>query len=219
MNKKWMVPLLFLALGLQILILVWVRGEYRTVQMEGTVYTIPVTVNFSPDFYEKNYLSLYVPIDKAQWIGATTPEEGEEVYVAISGSKEKEIQVLRAQRDPPDGDYILVRAKSLDGDVLHFDFPANRLYMDSGQLRRISVTELSERVRVRNPETGRVETRMKNTLRAVLSIKDGRVVIADLLVNGSPVAMSYTTVGTKADVKFATSEDNDEDKSIPMVGR
>lgn len=216
MKRTWLWILFLLAAAAQIFLLVWVRGEYRTVQAEGLEYTVPVNVNFTTDFYQRNYLSLYVPIDKAQWVSPTAPAVGEEVYVAISNGKNNEIQVLRAQIDQPEGDYILVRAKGLDGDVLHFDFPVSRLYLDGAQLRRVSVTELSERVRVENPDTHQIETRMKNSLVAILRIKDGRVVIDNLLVNGSPVTLSYTTVGTKADVKFATSG-REEDTTVPLV--
>lgn len=215
-RSRWLWIAFLLAAAAELFLLAWVRGEYRTVLAEGREYTVPVSVNFSENFYEQNYISLHVPIDKAQWTGAAAPAEGEEVYLAVSGGKDKEMQVLRAQPEqPPQGDYLLVRAKKLDGDVLHFDFPADRLYMDAADIRRISVTELAERVQVRNPDTDKVETRMKNALTAKLRVKDGRAVIEDLLVNGSPVTASYTTVGEIADVKYAASG-KEKDEFIPM---
>lgn len=215
MRRKWVWIFFLLAAAAEICLLVWVRGEYRTVLAEGKTYVTPVTVNFNENFYEKNYIPLHVPVDKTQWNSQAAPAEGEEVYLAVAGGKNQEMQVLRAQLEPPQGDWILVRAKRLDGDVLHFDFPADRLYMNAADIRKISITELAERVQVKNPDTGRVETRMKNALTAKLRVKDGRVVIEDLLVNGSPATAAYATVGQNADVKYAASG-KEKDEVLPM---
>ena len=216
MHRKWLWGAFALAAAAEVFLLVWVRGAYRTVEAEGAEYTAPASVQFTADFYDKNYISIHVPIDKAQWTGTVAPAEGEEVYLAVSGGKDKALQVLRAQSALPDGPYLLVRAKRLDGDVLYFDFPADRLYMDAEALRKIPVTELSERVQVKDPDTGRVETRMKNALTASLRVKDGRAVITDLLVNGSPVSAAFTTVGKIADVKYAASG-KEKDTVVPMA--
>lgn len=99
--------------------------------------------------------------------------------------------------------------------MLYFDFPADRLYMDEADRRKIPVTEVAERIQVRDPDTGRTETRMKNTLTARVRVKDGRAVITALLVNGSPVTAAFTTVGTNADVKYAASG-KEKDTVVPM---
>ena len=62
-----------------------------------------------------------------------------------------------------------------------------------------------------------LETRLKNSLSAEIRVKEGRAVITDLLVNGSPVKMAYTTVGEAASVKYA-ARDGEEDEFVPMAG-
>lgn len=99
------------------------------------------------------------------WNGKERPAAGDEVCLAVSGGEDHVMEALRAQPDRPSGDYVLVRVKSVDGDVVHFDFPADRLYLDAEDIRKISVSELSERVRVKDPETNRVETRLKTAFR------------------------------------------------------
>lgn len=89
----------------------------------------------------------------------------------------------------PGGNYIITRVESINdsGDVVRFAFPASRLYMSPEQLKKLSVVELSERVQVKDEKGKKVETRMKNEIYAQIKIKDGRVVISQALVNGSPV--------------------------------
>lgn len=217
MRKNWKWIAFLAAAAAEAALLFWVRGSFLVTAEEGTVYTAPVSVNFDQNFYNRNYIPLHVSVTKAMWNGKERPATGDEVCLAVSGGKDHVMEALRAQPDRPSGDYVLVRVKSVDGDVVHFDFPADRLYLDAEDIRKISVSELSERVRVKDPETNRVETRLKNSLSAEIRVKEGRAVITDLLVNGSPVKMAYTTVGEAASVKYA-ARDGEEDEFVPMAG-
>lgn len=194
MNKKWIWALFLLAGLAEVLSLAWIRGEYLTVREEGAEYITPVSVDFSKNFYETHYISLHIPLRKAMWQGDTPPEKGEEVYLAIRSDSDRRLEILHAQMDEPSGDYIRVRARGMDGDILHFDFPVERLYLPAEDIRRISVSELAERMQVRDPDTGKVVTRLKNEITARLRIRGGQLVIEDLLVNGSPVQAAFTTV-------------------------
>lgn len=193
------------------------RSDFRGVQAEGAEFITPVTVNFKRNFYESNYVALYVPVQKARWIGTERPADGERVYLSISKDSKNRLQVLHAQQERPRGDYITVRAKGLDGGMVHFNFPTDRFYMDAAQIRRLSISELAERVQVRDADTGKVVSRMKNSITARLRVRDGEVVIQDLLVNGNPIQESFTTVGTNADIKYASSE-KEKDRVIPAAG-
>lgn len=52
---------------------------------------------------------------------------------------------------------------------------------------------------------------MKNEMTALIHIKDGRVTIAKVLANNSPIEQTYTTVGKNINVKYATSgKDRDQ---------
>ncbi len=214
-KSKHLLWILFLAAALaEIGTLFWIRSDFFAVQGGGTAYTTAVTVNFRRNFYESNYISLHVPVDKARWLGMNAPAVGERIYLSISKDKENRLQVLHAQLEKPQGEYILVRAKGMDGDVVHFDFPTDRLYMDAADIQRLPISELAERVQVRDADTGKVVSRMKNSVTASLRVKEGRVVITDLLVNGNPIEKTFTTVGTNVKIKYASSE-KEKDQILP----
>lgn len=112
--------------------------------------------------------------------------------------------------------YIITRVVSASDGLVHFRFPADRMYMLPEQLKKLSVVELSERVQLKDKSGKKTETRMKNDLTALIHIKDGRVVISKVLANGSPVEQTYTTVGKNLSVKYARSG---KEKDAYSVGR
>ena len=79
------------------------------------------------------------------------------------------------------------------------------MYMSPEQLQKLSVVELSERVQVKNEEKETTETHMKNEVTALIHVKDGRVAVAKVLANGSPVEQTYTTVGKNMKITYAKS--------------
>lgn len=212
--KQWIRILFFLAALAEIGTLFVMRHDFYAVREEGTEYVTPAAVNFQRNFYESAYVSLHVPVDKARWIGENQPVLGERIYLAVTKDKEGRLQVLNGQLEKPSGEYITVRSKGVEGDVVHFDFPTDRLYMNAEELRRLPISELAERVQVRDADTGRVVSRMKNSITAAFRVKDGRVVITGLMVNGSPIQNTYTTVGTNVYIKYASSE-KEKDQIIP----
>lgn len=215
MRKKFTWIVFALIAAAELLALWWIRGDYYTVRDEGAVYITPAAVDFRNNFYENNHISLHIPITAARWRGKEMPAAEEEIYLVINRDKENVLTVLHAQKEKPASDYILVRAKSIEGDTVHFEFPAERLYMDAAALRKLSIPELAERVQVRDADTGRVVSRMKNTITAELRVRDGKVVIKDILVNGNPVRTAYTTVGTNVNIEYANGE-REEDKITPV---
>ncbi len=217
MNKKIVWIAFFLIAVAELFLLVWIRGSYRTVEAEGKEFLTPVSVDFGENFYESNYMTLHVPIQKALWKEANEPVKGETIYISIRENDKKELEVLQAQLEKPSGDYIKARAAGMDRDIVHFAFPVNRLYMSADELARVPVSELAERVQVKDPDTGRTVSRMKNDIKAQLRIKDGEVVIQNLLVNGNPIQTTFTTVGKNVNIKYANSE-KEKDQIIPAGG-
>jgi len=195
MNKKMRWGCFLLAVAAEIGFLFYLRGSYYGIKEEGAEYITPVSVNFSQNFYESNYIPLHIPVQKAVWRGDKKPAPGEAIYLPIRKDAENRLEIMHAQREKPAGGYIEARVKGVEGNLVHFDFPQDRLYMAAEDIQKISVSELAERVQVRDEETGKAVTRMKNDITARLRIKDGDVVIDELLVNGSPVTETYTTVG------------------------
>lgn len=214
MNKKVLWAVFVLVAAAELFLLVWIRGEYRTVEAEGKEFLTPVAVDFRRNFHETNYIALHMPIQKAQWKDANEPVVGEEIYISIRENDQKQLEVLGAGLTKPSGDYIKARATAMDKDIVHFDFPADRLYLSSADLARVPVSELSERIRVKDPDTGKTVSRMKNEITARLRVKDGHVVIQDLLVNGNPIQTTFATVGKNVNIKYATS-DKEKDQIIP----
>ena len=100
------------------------------------------------------------------------------------------MEITGAQDTRPGGDYLITRVLSYIDGMVHFHFPADRMYMSPEQLAKLSIVELSERVQVKNEQ--------KKT-------KDGRAVIAKVLANGSPVEQTFTTVGKNINVTYAKS--------------
>lgn len=204
MNKRIALILSVTAL-LQFLFLFWMRWDFHLAADKGVSYDVPISVDFSSNFYEKNYISLNVPVTKAQWQGANPPARGETMYIAVGKDAEGIMYVKWAQLQPPSGDYITVRAEGYEGGVVYFHFPMDRLYMTADDLQKIPVSELAERVRVKNPETGRIETRPKNTITGRFRLYEGRAVFTDILVNGVSVHDAFTTVGVNKQVTYAVS--------------
>lgn len=210
-QKKFSLILLVLVLAVEIISLVWIRGDYRSVMEQGKEYQVPAQIDFKGDFYHRNYLALSIPYTEAPWRGTVTPEQGEEVYLALDKDKDGMMTITGASDGKPVGDYLLVRVSSyLDGNV-YFTFPATRMYMSQEQLKKLSVVELSERVQVKNEISKKTETHMKNEVTALLHIQDGRAVVAKVMANGSPIEQTFTTIGKNINVKYAKSpEERDQ---------
>ena len=205
MNKKIKWILFALVALLQIICLIWTRGYYGSALIDGSEYEVPANIGFHGEFYEKNYLPVHIPLNEAVWKGGHTPEKGETVYLSL-GRDDKGMMVISGGSDKkPESDYITVRVLySADGKV-YFNFPADRMYMTLEDLKKLPVVELSERVEIKNKETGKTETRMKNEITALIRVKDGRVAISKILANGGPVEKTFTTIGKNLSVKYATS--------------
>lgn len=213
MNKKILWGCFLLTAAAEIGSLFYLRGSYYSTKEEGTEYITPVSVNFDKNFYERNYITLHIPAQKAAWRGDRKPETEEAVYLPVRKDAENRLEIMHAQREKPAGDYIAARVKGVEGNSVTFDFPQDRLYMSAEDIQKIPVSELADRVQVRDEETGKTVMRMKNDLTARLRIKDGDVVIEDLLVNGGSVAETYTTVGKTTPVKYASSEADEPEKN------
>ena len=205
LNKKFALLLLAVVALVEIVSLVWIRGDYRNTMLDGAEYQVPANIDFKGDFYHKNYLSLTVAITEAAWKGRAIPEAGEEVYLSLSKREAGFMEITGATGEKPAGDYIAVRVMSYVGGTVYFKFPADRMYMSPEQLQKLSVVELSERVQVKNEERETTETHMKNEVTALIHVKDGRVAVAKVLANGSPVEQTYTTVGKNMKITYAKS--------------
>ncbi len=69
MTRRNKIILLLILLALECVLLFWCRNRYMTVLSSGTVYESPASVDFKPDFAERNYLSVYIPVTSAVWVG------------------------------------------------------------------------------------------------------------------------------------------------------
>lgn len=207
MTKK-MSLLLFLAAALcEIIFLVWMRSDYRSTLLDGAEYEVPASIHFQGAFYERNYLPVTINISEASWQGEGGVQAGQEIYLVIARDDSGRLIVDHGQPDKPSHDsYILARADNLADGNVYFRFPADRMYMLPEQLKKLSVVELSERVRVRDEATKEIRDRMKNEVTAQIHVKDGRVAIGKVLANGVPVEQVFTTVGKNLHVKYATGE-------------
>lgn len=215
-SKKLSLILLALVFVIEAGALFWIRGDYRSTMLDGAEYEVPAAIDFKGDFYGRNYLPIYIPLTEAPWKGSVTPEKGQEIYLSFDKNSEGMMELTGASDRKPGGMYIITRVISASDGLVHFNFPADRMYMLPEQLKKLSVVELSERVQLKDKTGKKTETRMKNDLTALVHIKDGRVVISRVLANGSPVEQTYTTVGKNLSVKYARSG---KEKDAYSVGR
>lgn len=215
-SKKLSLILLALVFVIEAGALFWIRGDYRSTMLDGAEYEVPAAIDFKGDFYGRNYLPIYIPLTEAPWKGSVTPEKGQEIYLSFDKNSEGMMELTGASDRKPGGMYIITRVISTSDGLVHFIFPADRMYMLPEQLKKLSVVELSERVQLKDKTGKKTETRMKNDLTALVHIKDGRVVISKVLANGSPVEQTYTTVGKNLSVKYARSG---KEKDAYSVGR
>ena len=79
MNKKIKWILFALVALLQIICLVWTRGDYRSALIEGSEYEVPANIGFHGEFYEKNYLPVHIPLNEAVWKGGNMPFPAEAI--------------------------------------------------------------------------------------------------------------------------------------------
>ena len=215
-RKKQAAILLLVVFVIEAASLLWMRGDYRSVMLDGAEYQVPAAIDFKGDFYGRNYLPLYIPLTEAQWKGNVTPEKGEEIYLSFDKDSEGLMEITGASDVKPGGLYITTRVISASEGLVRFHFPADRMYMSPEQLKKPSVVELSGRVQVTDETGKKAETRMKNDLTAVIHVKDGRVAISRVLANGSPIEQTYTTVGKSLNVKYARGP---KDKDRHNVGK
>lgn len=215
-SKKLSLILLAVVFVIEAGSLFWIRGDYRSTMLDGAEYEVPAAIDFKGDFYGRNYLPIYIPLTEAPWKGFVTPEKGQEIYLSFDKNGEGLLEITGASDRKPGGMYIITRVVSASDGLVHFRFPADRMYMLPEQLKKLSVVELSERVQLKDKSGKKTETRMKNDLTALIHIKDGRVVISKVLANGSPVEQTYTTVGKNLSVKYARSG---KEKDAYSVGR
>ena len=219
LNKKFAILLLAAVALVEIVSLVWIRGDYRNTMLDGAEYQVPANIDFKGDFYHKNYLSLAVPITEAVWKGKGIPEKGDEVYLSLAKKEAGLLEITGATPEKPAGDYIAVRVMSYIGGTVYFKFPVDRMYMSPEQLQKLSVVELTERVQVKNEEKETTETHMKNEVTALIHVKDGRVAVAKVLANGSPVEQTYTTVGKNMKITYAKSPEERDQYTTRINGK
>ena len=208
MTRRNKIILLLILLALECVLLFWCRNRYMTVLSSGTVYESPASVDFKPDFAERNYLSVYIPVTSAVWVGKNAPEKGKEIYLIPGKNVDGMLFIRRASDVKPSGEYLTVMAKDYLYGRVSFDFPASRVYMTSGQMKKLSVLELTERVQVKEvtDKEDKTRTQLKNRITAIIRIYDGHAVIERLLCNGAPVELAYTTVGTNTHITYSNGQ-------------
>ena len=147
-NKRLSLILLAIVVVIEVVTLIFMRGDYRSVMTTGAEYKVPAQIQFKGDFYNKNYLGITIPITEAPWEGSAPAHRGEEIYLKPVVDNDGLMTISGATDKEPGGNYIITRVESINdsGDVVRFAFPASRLYMSPEQLKKLSVVELSERV-------------------------------------------------------------------------
>ena len=141
-SKKLSLILLAVVFVIEAGSLFLIRGDYRSTMLDGAEYEVPAAIDFKGDFYGRNYLPIYIPLTEAPWKGTATPEKGEEIYLSFDKNGEGLLEITGASDRKPGGMYIITRVVSASDGLVHFHFPADRMYMLPEQLKKLSVVEL-----------------------------------------------------------------------------
>lgn len=187
MNKLWKILALLAVLAVELTGFIWIRGEYRTTLSAGSVYQMPVTYSAAENCAEIGYIVLDMPISEVVWKGEEAPFVGEKVHIAVSKDKKGNMVFLHAETGIPAGDYITVRVKGKEEDLIRFEWPNNRFYIAGHTEKEKAREEIERHVQIRDYITDKVVSRMENELVATIRIKDGKVAFEDLAVNGRPI--------------------------------
>jgi hypothetical protein len=78
-NKRLSLILLAIVVVIEVVTLIFMRGDYRSVMTTGAEYKVPAQIQFKGDFYNKNYLGITIPITEAPWEGSAPAHRGEEM--------------------------------------------------------------------------------------------------------------------------------------------
>ena len=210
-SKNMRFILVVAAAVMQMALIGWIRFDFQDTEKNGIAYETPASVDFTGNFYDRNYINVNIPIDHAPWLDAAPPEKGSCIYVSVGKDAKGKLYVKWAGASKPADDYICTHAESFFNGTVYFHFPFRRYYISSEDMKKLPISELSERVRVRDPASGKWETKTKNEVTARFRIKDGDAVITDILVNGLPVTESFNTLGTNIHMTYAASG-QDEDR-------
>ena len=80
-NKRLSLILLAIVVVIEVVTLIFMRGDYRSVMTTGAEYKVPAQIQFKGDFYNKNYLGITIPITEAPWEGSAPAHRGEEIFL------------------------------------------------------------------------------------------------------------------------------------------
>ena len=157
-SKKLSLILLAVVFVIEGVSLFWIRGDYRSTMLDGAEYEVPAAIDFKGDFYGRNYLPIYIPLTEAPWKGTATPEKGQEIYLSFDKNGEGLLEITGASDRKPGGMYIITRVVSASDGLVHFRFPADRMYMLPEQLKKLSVVVLEHGVYVLNMKMRKMKT-------------------------------------------------------------
>lgn len=220
MNKKATLLAVAIIVVAEIIFLGWMRSSYKSTIAEGKVFEVPAVINFSGDFYNRNYILVYIPLFQTKLLGDKNVKEGDEIYVSVYKDKDGFMQLDHAQKNEPNGDYFIARACHVADGLVNFRFPADRMYATSDEIKKYSIVELSETVQIKEKNKTKTKTRKKNEVTAQLRIKDGRVTIEKLLAGGASADKVFVTKGKNIKIKYSNGhtkvdtfdgEETDED--------
>ena len=193
MSKKNKIIWIVLLLIIEVAILFWIQGRYRTILAEGIAYQTPASVDIYEDFTNKNYLDVNIPVTSAVWMGKQLPEMGTLIYLTPDKDVEGMLFIKQATKDKPDGEYIEAKVLGYKEGRVLFDFPTVRVYLTEKQFQKLAKLKLTEHIQVRDGKAKKVTTEGK--IHVIIRIHEGNVAIESLLYNGTPLDSAYTMVG------------------------
>ncbi len=173
MNKRLAIVLLVIA---QLSVPTWMIASQENILNKGSVYKFK-TVPVDPyDIFRGRYVALRTDQRFVKMQNSKNIARGHIIYAMIANDSDGFAQVKSAMLDKPaSGDYIKVKVRYKSGDMIHFNFPFDRYYMNEKKAPKAEVLYRSG------------SRREKQDAYVLIRILKGSALIEDLYVGGKSI--------------------------------
>jgi len=177
MNKKIIFILLVIA---QLSVPSWMIASQENILNQGAMYKFKTAPVDPYDIFRGRYVALSMDQRTVHLENSKNIDRGQNIYVMIEKSGDGFAQVTRAMLTKPEnGDYIKTKVTYKSRDMVHFNLPFNRYYMNE---KKAPQAEALYRKNNR---------REKQNSYVVVRVLNGNARIEDLYVGGKSIGSYF----------------------------
>lgn len=170
---------------LSFLTLFMIKSNYTSVEKNGRQLLWPVRIASYYHFSDNNKTDVIFLATTANWVSKEKPKFDEKVYISLNESK-KGVVIIKDARNTIPVKSLYITAKVIDISTIddktqiEFEIPANTVYINPNDINKDFFND-----------------KFKGTLMAKLKIKDGLVVVADVLYNNISITKAIPDLKAK----------------------